>query len=240
MITASKKVSVLALIPARSGSKSIRDKNIRIINGKPMLAHSIEHARASRYIDRVIVSTDSEKYARIAARYGAEVPFLRPASISGDLSTDLEVFIHALEFLQQEQPLEIPVLCVHLRPTYPYRPEGLIDRMIETLLMNPAADSIRSVAPAAQTPYKMWLRRADGFLEPVLRDHNIREAWNMPRQALPEVFIQNACVDIVRTSVLLEKRSMTGTAIMGYPMEHMYDIDHPGELRTVQQLMRKK
>src|SRR2546430_1486167 len=98
--------NVLALIPARAGSQSIRDKNIRPVAGKPLLVHSIEHAKSSALITRVIVSTDSEEYAKIARAAGAEVPFLRPAEISRDESTDLEVFLHALGWLKKNENYE--------------------------------------------------------------------------------------------------------------------------------------
>ncbi|HOO28495.1 MAG TPA: hypothetical protein PLU43_08520, partial [Lachnospiraceae bacterium] len=90
---------ILAIIPARSGSKSVTDKNIRLMDGKPMLAYSIGHAVRSKYINRVIVSTDSEKYAKIAKEYGAEIPFLRPAEYATDTALDFDVFFHALTFL---------------------------------------------------------------------------------------------------------------------------------------------
>ena len=87
---------ILSLIPARSGSKSVKNKNIRLINGRPMLAYSIQHAKESRYINRIIVTTDSEEYAAIAREYGAETPFLRPAEYATDTSLDIDVFRHAL------------------------------------------------------------------------------------------------------------------------------------------------
>ena len=99
--------SVLALIPARSGSKGIIDKNIKKIKNKELIGYSIEHALTSKYIDKVIVSTDSKKYAKISRKYGAETPFLRPKKISQDLSTDLDVFIHVLKWLKQNAKKEI-------------------------------------------------------------------------------------------------------------------------------------
>lgn len=96
---------ILALIPARSGSKSVVNKNIRKINGKPMMAYSIEHAKASKYINRIIVSTDSEEYAQIAREYGAETPFIRPAEYATDTALDIDVFAHALSFLKEKEGL---------------------------------------------------------------------------------------------------------------------------------------
>lgn len=219
--------SVLALIPARSGSKSVPDKNVRELAGRPLLAHSIEHALASRRIERVIVSTDSERYAAIARAWGAETPFLRPAALAGDDSTDLEAFLHALDWLRDHEGHE-PEILVHLRPTYPYREPADIDRIVDLLLENPELDSVRTVAPAPATPYKMWTRSADGRLSPVADLGN--EAYNQPRQRLPAAWLQNACIDAVRSRVLREQRSMTGRHVHGYVMSEDFDVDTHADL----------
>ena len=149
------KYAVIAIIPARSGSKSIKDKNIMSIGGKPLIAHSIEHAKQSKLIDRIIVTTDSEYYAEISRQYGAETPFIRPEEIAGDESTDLEVFTHALNFLKEKEGT-LPDICVHLRPTCPIRNVEDIDQMIKILIGNQEIDSVRSLSEAPETPYKMW------------------------------------------------------------------------------------
>lgn len=148
-------MEVLALIPARSGSKSIKDKNIRIVGGKPMLVHSVEHAQASKLVTRVILSTDSEEYARIGRDAGAEVPFLRPAEFAADDSLDIDVFEHALKWLKEKEGY-VPDILVHLRPTFPTRNPADIDKMVTLLLDHPEADCVRSVAEAKDTPFKMW------------------------------------------------------------------------------------
>lgn len=222
---------ILAVIPARSGSKSVKDKNIRLMAGKPLLAYSIEHARQSRLVNRIIVSTDSEQYASIAAAYGAEIPFLRPAEISGDSSLDIDVFEHALNFLRREEGYE-PDIVVQLRPTYPIRQPADIDRMIEMLLADPKADSIRCIAPAGECAYKMWRLSDDGTLRPLLND--IEEAYNRPRQELPPVYYQNACIDVVRSAVITEQHSMSGHRILGYRMEHNFDIDTEEEFQAAE------
>lgn len=212
----------LALIPARSGSKSLPDKNVRDFAGKPLLAHSIEQALAARSIDRVIVSTDSERYAAIAREFGAQTPFLRPAELATDDATDLVVFQHALAWLRDQEGW-IPEILVHLRPTYPRRDPADIDRVVELLAGDPQLDSVRSIAPAAETPFKMWTRGSDGLLTPVA-DLGI-EAYNQPRQSLPAAYLQNACIDAVRARVVLEQGSMTGRRILGYLMQDNLDID---------------
>lgn len=217
-----KKYEVLAVIPARSGSKSVKDKNIRPIAGKPMLAYSIEHALKSPSINRVIVSTDSELYAEIAEKYGAEVPFIRPAEYATDTALDIDVFKHALTYLKEKENY-VPDIVVQLRPTYPIRDIHDIENMINYLIEHPETDSVRCVAPAKEIPYKMWFMNEAGLLEPVMKD--IPECYNMPRQQLPKVYYQNACIDVFRTTVVTEKNSMTGDVIAGYQMEDNFDID---------------
>lgn len=233
--------AILAIVPARSGSKSVVDKNIRLIDGKPMLAYSIEHAKQSKYIGRVLVSTDSEKYAQIAKEYGAEVPFLRPAEYATDTALDYDVFYHALTWLKEHENYE-PELVVQLRPTYPLRNVEDIDNMIETMIQDPSIDSMRCIAPAGEVAHKMWLLGEDaahdlsdpsaGFtpeagkavaIRPLLTD--IPEAYNMPRQQLPKIYYQNACIDVIRSHVILNEHSMSGKNIQGYVMSENYDID---------------
>lgn len=234
-----KNKEILAIIPARSGSKSVVDKNIRIIDGKPMLAYSIEHALKSRYIGRVIVSTDSEKYADIAREYGAEVPFLRPAEYATDTALDIDVFEHALRFLQEKENY-VPKLVVQLRPTYPIRNVDDIDAMIEYMQANPEVDSLRCVAPATEIPYKMWLLDdfAEGFAKasPLMTD--IPECYNMPRQQLPKAYYQNACIDIMRSEVILNEHSMSGKNIAAYVMKENFDIDTEEEFKNAEERLK--
>lgn len=231
-----RRLEILALIPARSGSKAIPNKNIRIIAGKPLLAHSITHALESKLITRVIVSTDSPIYATIAREYGAESPFLRPSKISQDLSTDLEVFSHALKWLAKKEGY-VPDICVHLRPTYPIRKVDDIDKAIKILVNNPDLDSVRSVVSSQIIPMKMWFVSGDGLLSPVVVT-KIKDAYNLPRQILPKALIQNGCIDVVRTRVIIDMKSMTGTKIFGYVMDNNFDIDTESQLKDVSEYMK--
>lgn len=225
---------IVAVIPARSGSKSVVHKNIRVIDGKPMLAHSIEHAKASKYINRIIVSTDSEEYAEIARRFGAETPFIRPEEISRDESLDIEVFEHLLEFLKGEG--YEPDILVQLRPTYPYRNVEDIDRMIEMMMEDENADSVRSVMENEVVPHKMWYMGDDGEMKPLLND--IEEAYNMPRQKLPKTYYQNGNVDILKPTNITKYHSMTGKNIKGYVMDGMLDIDTEQDYKRVNDYMQ--
>jgi CMP-N,N'-diacetyllegionaminic acid synthase len=228
-------MNVLAVIPARSGSKSVPHKNIRELAGKPMLAYSIEHARNSKYINRIILSTDSLSYAKIGESYGAEVPFIRPEQYATDTALDIEVFFHCLTFLKEKEGY-LPDIVVQLRPTYPIRDIKEIDHMIELLMKDDQADSVRSIAPAKEIPYKMWYRNEQGVLTPVITE--IPECYNMPRQQLPKVYYQNACIDVVRGRVILNEYSMSGKLILGYEMDKNYDIDTEEEFINAEEYLK--
>lgn len=219
---------VLALIPARSGSKGIVHKNIATFHGKPLMAHSIEHALRAETVNRVLVSTDSALYADIARQHGAEAPFLRPAEISGDLSTDLECFQHALAWLKEHEGYA-PDICVHLRPTNPTRRWQDIDRAVRLLQSDPGFDSVRTVTRAPETPFKMWFMGEDGALSPVVQS-DLKDPWNMARQALPATYLQTASVDVVWARVIHEQASMTGQRIRGLLQEELHDIDDPRQM----------
>ena len=114
------KTAVIAIVPARSGSKGVKDKNLSSLGGYPLLAYSIVAAKLAKQINRVLISTDSEHYAETGRRYGAEAPFLRPAELSGDASTDRDFMLHAMQWMQKYEG-QIPEYWVHLRPTTPMR-----------------------------------------------------------------------------------------------------------------------
>lgn len=228
---------ILALIPARGGSKGIPRKNLLPLNGKPLIAYSIEQALASRFITRTVVSTDDPEIAAVARASGAEVPFLRPPELADDLSTDLEVFQHALKTLQVTDGYECECV-VHLRPTGPVRRVGRIDEAI-AMFLDADADSLRSVTAPAQTPYKMW-RIRDGLLEPVVRAPGERESYCLPRQVLPKVYWQNGYVDIVRPSVVLDRGLMCGTRILPFVMdEPVYELDYPESIPLVEAALKQ-
>jgi len=228
--------SVLAIIPARSGSKSIPHKNIRLVAGKPLLAWSIEQARAAREVGRILVSTDSPDYAEIATAYGAECPFLRPKVIAGDRSTDIEVFEHALAWLREHEGYA-PELCVHLRPTCPVRRPGTIDAMVRLLRERPDLDSVRTVTPVLHPPFKMWHRDEHGLLTAVAKVDGLAEPWNEPRQRLPATFLQTASIDVVWTKVIIEQHSMSGQRIYGQVEDRIFDIDEEHELRLAELIL---
>ncbi len=222
---------ILALIPARGGSKGIPRKNIRLFAGYPLIAWSIAAAKQSELVTRVIVSTDDEEIAAVAREWGAETPFLRPAEFAQDKTTDLPVFEHALKWLEDVEGYR-PDILIQLRPTSPIRPRTMLDDAIRILLEHADADCVRGVVPAAQNPFKMWRFNGDGKpLNPLLEVDGIPEPYNAPRQLLPPVYWQTGHIDAIRDATITQKNSLTGDVI--YPLlidpKYTVDIDTPAD-----------
>ncbi len=215
----------LALIPARGGSKGIPRKNIRSFAGYPLIAWSIAAAKQSALVTRVIVSTDDEEIAAVAREWGAETPFLRPAEFAQDKTTDLPVFEHALKWLEDVEAYR-PDVVVQLRPTSPIRPRGMVDDAIRILLEHNDADCARGIVPAGQNPFKMWRFNGEGKpLNPLLEVEGIPEPYNAPRQILPPVYWQTGHIDVIRTSTITQKHSLTGDVIYPLLIDPKYTVD---------------
>ncbi|MAS81240.1 MAG: cytidyltransferase [Legionellales bacterium] len=218
--------NILAIIPARGGSKSIPDKNLVELAGKPLIAHSIISAQETPTISRVLVTTDSAKIRDVSINYHAEVPFMRPANLSEDDTPDLPVFQHCLEWLQQNESYS-PDLIVHLRPTTPFRDVCVIDECINKMLENKKADSLRVVTISREHPYKMWTLNGDfEYLEPLISS-DIHEPYNQPRQSLPVSYFQPGYLDVIRPNTITHLESMSGSKIMGHIIQssNIVDID---------------
>lgn len=230
---------ILALIPARGGSKGIPRKNTIMLCGKPLIAYSILQANASRRIDRVVVSTDDQEISRVAKEWGAEVPFVRPAEYARDLSPDIDVFRHALSWLKEHEGYE-PDMVVHLRPPGPVRRVELIDQAVDLLADHPEADAVRSVSPALQTPYKMWGITTDGYLQPLLKVDGKDDCQSLPRQQLPKVFWQNGYVDVIRPRAVLEKNSMWGECVLPFVVdETLFELDYPEDIPAIEEALKR-
>lgn len=228
---------ILALIPARGGSKGVPRKNLRLLGGKPLIAYSIETARSCPLIDRVIVSTDDQEIAQVARKYSAQVPFIRPRELAQDDTPDLPVCVHALKWLHDKESYD-PEILIFFRPTGPLRTLEQITEGIKLLLSHPAAESVRSVNEPPQTPYKMW-RPGHPFMKPILHYKKIREPYNSLRQILPKVYQTNPYVHVVWTKTVLKKRSMTGKRVLALPIEGpVVDIDSEFDL-IVAEVLRK-
>lgn len=220
-----KKHEVLAIIPARGGSKGIPRKNIRNFAGFPLIAYSIRAAKTSSFVTRVIVSTDDEEIAVISREYGAETPFLRPEKYSQDQTTDFPAFEHALGWLKEHENYE-PEIVIQLRPTSPIRPTGCVDDAIQLLIDDPDVDSVRGVALARQNPFKMWrIDPQTGRMNPLLTVEGIPEAYNAPRQALEPVYWQTGHIDAIRTKTIIEKGSMSGKVILPLIIDPLFAVD---------------
>lgn len=230
------KLKILALIPARSGSKRVKNKNIRSLNGKPLIAHTILAAKQSKYINRILVTTDSEEIAKIGREYGAEVPFLRPAEISGDLSIELSYYIHTLNWLLDNDKY-IPDLIVNLYVTSPFRKTETIDAAIEKFLAHPEADSLRSVKKCSEHPYKMWHFLGD-YLEPLIQAQNTN-VHTFSSQMFPKYYIQNASIYITRPETIKKHDSIIGQTVVGYEMseEESFDINSEMDFILAEKLM---
>jgi YrbI family 3-deoxy-D-manno-octulosonate 8-phosphate phosphatase len=230
---------VLAIVPARGGSKSIPHKNIIELGGHPLIAYSIAAGQQARQVDRVIVSTDDPSIAEVARQYGAEVPFLRPTELALDVTPDLPVFEHALNWLENHEGYR-PEIVVQLRPTSPLRPPGCVDGAIDLLRRCAGADSVRGVILSGQNPYKMWRIAADGHMEPLLCDV-AGEAYNMPRQNLPATYWQTGHIDVIRSSAIADQGSMTGKTVFPYILDSAYgiDIDQPRDVQRAEYLLRQ-
>jgi YrbI family 3-deoxy-D-manno-octulosonate 8-phosphate phosphatase len=216
---------ILALIPARGGSKGIPRKNIRSFAGYPLIAWSIAAAKQSELVTRVLVSTDDEEIASVARECGAETPFLRPAELAQDQTTDLPVFEHALQWLEENEKYR-PEIVLQLRPTSPIRPKGMVDHAIRILLANDDADCVRGVVPAGQNPFKMWrFNGADKPLNPLLEVEGIAEPYNAPRQVLPSVYWQTGHIDAIWVSTIEQKKSLTGDVIYPLVIDPRYTVD---------------
>lgn len=221
-------VEVLAVVPARGGSKGIPRKNIRNFAGHPLIAYSIEAGLQAETVTRTIVTTDDEEIAETARRYGADAPFLRPDEFAQDETLDLPVFQHALAWLAEHENY-CPDIVVQLRPTSPVRSPSLVDESVRLLMANPEADSVRGVVPAGQNPHKMWrIDPQNGRMKPLLTVEGIDEPYNAPRQALPPVYWQTGHIDAIRPRVFAQG-SMSGKVILPVLVDPRYtvDIDSP-------------
>jgi CMP-N,N'-diacetyllegionaminic acid synthase len=223
---------VVALIPARGGSKRVPGKNVRTLGGHPMIAYTIAAAVDSRVFDAVIVSTDSEEVAGVARQYGAEVPFLRPAAFATDVSPDIEWLEHILEELRARGRTWD---CFSLlRPTSPFRTAETIRRAWARFTAQQGVDSLRAVEKCAQHPGKMWIVRGDRMFpllpfasaRPGANGDQADQPWHStPYQALPPVYVQNASLEIAWTRVVRERRTIAGDVLVPFLTEGYEGFD---------------
>ena len=232
-----KKKLIYGIITAREGSKSIPNKNIKLLKGKPLVSYPIQTSLKSIFIDKTFISTDGKKIAKIAKKYKCQVPFLRPKRYSGDKSTDYEVFRHISNWFKKKNIL--PDYFVHLRPTLPIRKVKLIDLAIKKIIDNKNYDSLRSLSIAKETPFKMWLKYKK-TINPVISSEKFKESHSVPRQMLPITYWQNGYVDIFKTSIIIKKKSMVGSKVMPFIIrEDIADDDYIEDFKSLKKNYNK-
>ncbi len=217
----------VAFIPARSGSKRISNKNIRPLNGHPLLAYTIRAAIDSGVFDAVICATDSPAYAEVAQYYGAEVPFLRSVEISGDKSPDIEWVVWMLTELGK-QGRHYDVFSI-LRPTSPFRQPETILRAWNEFRADYTADSLRAIEKCKQHPGKMWVIRGCRML-PVMPFTNAGTPWHSSQYAaLPEIYAQDASLEMAWSRIALERHTIAGESIIPFVSQGLegFDINEP-------------
>lgn len=229
--------SLVALIPARAGSKRVPGKNIRRLAGHPLIAYTIAAALESGVFDAVVVSTDSEDYAEIARHYGAEVPFLRPAELAGSLSPDIEWVEHAILALENLDRSYDGFSI--LRPTSPFRQAQTIQRAWQIFNTEQGVDSLRAVEPCKQHPGKMWVVQ-QRCMTPLLPFSPDEQPWHSSQyQALPEIFVQNASLEMAWTKVVRDSRTIAGEIVLPFFTEGFegFDINEPKDWRDAEYLL---
>jgi N-acylneuraminate cytidylyltransferase len=215
---------VIALIPARAGSKGVPNKNIRTLGEYPLIAWSIMAAKKSRLIDRVIVSTDSDEYAKLAIKFGAEAPFLRPLEISGDRSTDYDFIAHALDWLALNGGQ--PDYIAHLRPTTPFRSPSIINSAIETFQNAPKnITALRSAHEMSESAYKTFEITEDGRFKRVGGEGTALDASNNARQQFPTTYQANGYVDVLSASFIRESGLIHGDWVMPFITPSVIEVD---------------
>jgi len=229
---------ILGLTPARSGSKGIPGKNIRLLAGYPLIAYSIIASRLSSKIERTIVSTDSKEFAEIALSYGAEVPFLRPEEISRDSSLDIEYVKHALAWFQTHEGHQ-PEYLVILPPPTPLRDPALVDQAVEKIIQNKEATSLRSACETRESPYKLFEIK-DDFYAGMFPDDPRPEYYNLPRQAFPPVYHPNGYVDIVKSQTVMDTGSLHGPRILSFITPDVGELDRPEDFDFVEFVLSKQ
>jgi len=212
-----KSYKILAIIPARGGSKGIRRKNLQKLSGKPLIAHTIIAAKKTKSINKIIVSTDDKEIGKISKNNGAEVPFLRPKQISKDTSSTIEVIKHALKFLQENQSY-VPDIIILLQPTSPLRTSQLITKTINTLKKSKAT-SVITVSKITKHPYaSYWLK--NDFLKPFEKNFTKYSR----RQGFPDLFFPTGAVYTFWYDTLKKFNSLHGPKIKPIVV-HDEDID---------------
>ena len=228
---------IIAVITARKNSKSIKNKNMIKINSKPLIDYSFDICKKSKFIDRIILSSDSEEIINFSKKKGIEVPFKRPKKYSLDHSTDLEVFSHLLNFLLKKK-MRLPKFFIHVRPTCPIRNIKTFDSAIKFFSDNlkKKYTSLRSISLSKENPYKMWCIKNNRLVS-VIPNNKFN---SIPRQLIPKTYWQNGYIDIITPKTILNG-SMEGNKILPFIIdEQIHDIDYLSDLKNFKKFLLDK
>lgn len=234
------KYKIVALIPARSGSERIKNKNITLLNKKPLLSYSIIEAKKTNLFEKIIVSTDSMKYKNIALKYGAEVPYLRKKKYSGSVSPDFHWVNDLFNYFEKKNFFFTHFFI--LRPTNPFRTYKTIIRAWK-LFYNTKCESLRAVEEIKQRPEKMWILNKN-YIKPYIRKLKKIDGqpqYNMQSKIFKKIFIQNASLEISKTSVLKKYKTITGKKIIPFFTKNYegFDINEKQDLVAAKKIIKK-
>lgn len=238
-----KQVKILAIIPARGGSKGVPRKNIIPLCGKPLIAYTIETSNRSRLIDATIISTDDQEIAEIARQYGGDVPFLRPSELAQDDSPDIGFLKHALEWVETYRGWK-PEILVILQSTLPFRTVEDVDNTLQ-FMIDQDCDSVRTLALSHHfTPYKMWFldNPETGKISPILKtEHYEKLLTDVPRQKLRSAYWQPGIVIATRPK-FVKNGKVFGPDLRGFVIDtkNAHDIDDINDLEFAEYLMAKR
>lgn len=231
-------MKIIAIIPARSGSKGVPKKNIRKLGGYPLIAYAVIACRLSKKIDRIIVSTDSAEFANIAKTYGAEIPFLRPSELAQDNSKNIEFIEHAIDWFDNNEGM-IPEYIVQIAPTTPLRDPDLIDVAIEKIIQNPIATSLRSAHEIRESHCKLFGIK-DGYFIGLCPEDPRPEYYNLPRQNFSSIYQPNGYVDIIKSDTVLRLKSLHGPKILPFLTPNAGEVDTIDDLDYIEYTLNKK
>ncbi|MCV6602602.1 MAG: acylneuraminate cytidylyltransferase family protein [Cohaesibacter sp.] len=223
---------IIALIPARGGSKGVPDKNIRLLAGHSLLEWSIAACLKSRHIERTIVTTDSQSYRDLALSLGAEAPFLRPAELAQDHSQDIDFVLHALDWLKDKD--QEPDIIIQIRPTTPMRDPALIDAAIEAFQTNEQATSLRSIHEMSESAYKTFEINEDGILACVGTGDTALDAANRARQQCPTTYFPNGYVDILSTAFIRRTGLLNGNHVLPFLTPLSLEVDSEDDFQQIE------
>lgn len=235
-----KNKKIIALIPARGGSKSIPKKNIIDLRGYPLIAYSIAAAKLSKFISRVIVSTDSEEIAEISKSYGAEVPFMRPKKYATDNARDIGLIKHAIRWFKRNENFH-PDYLVFLRPTTPLRNVQVVDNAISEIIKDKKATALRSGHLFKSPAYKLFKKKGN-YAEFFGREDFKPgiEYQDFPRQKLPATYKTNGYVDVILPKTIEKTGMLHGRKIRTFITGEVADIDSLRDLDFAKQILRDK